>query len=602
VNAPLVLALPLIEGETLSGYVSRSAQQYETTPRDFCSDLGMRWPFLCSGRDDQLERLSWLIGEDLEKLKASRTRKIGIGHYRVGQAVASTGVLRRTAVRLCPRCVISSLADGGPSAIFQMLEWTVLSLPTCEKHGCALITLPSSSDTHTTYDFVARVLEQIDMVRQASEQFSLYQPTEFEKYTRRRIWLGSPDDWLKDFDLNQLYRGCLALGAALVGHKAEAVTGLSVAEERDLCQSGFEKLVAGPDVYRSALKQRHRQSTAERPYYTADMGSFYHWLREVHKAPALRDLMNATCQHVFATYPTPLGKGVFGQRPKRETWLTMDEARKRSGFGVTFLKQLLGHINGLPEEEALKRTDVHIDEVAQAQAYWANLMNLSDAAKALGIGAYQVKNLQNRGVLDTVQVTSSLRYVFREQVSDLLKNVGHLPEILANRPVVPLSEFCRAKGVGVARIVEMWAHGCLEGRLSRGDGVGLQALEVDWDALCDKQPISLTGDLQLPDVASYLKISIISVRHLRDSGYLTQVPKRNPDTNHLKNYITQRSIQEFEDRYVTLGQLAAQQGVASIHLARRLDHDRVSTVSCSGKLVRVYEKSDVLVCDRKTDV
>jgi len=594
VSAPLTLALPLIEGETPSGYVSRSAKLYETTPRDFCSDLGMRWPFLCSGRDDQLERLSWLIDEDLEKLRASRTQKIRTGHYQVGQAVATTGVLRRTAVRLCPRCVTTALAGGGPSAIFQRLEWSVLSLPICETHGCALITLPSSSDTHTTYDFVSRVLEQIDRVQQACEQAKTYSPTDFEKYSSQRIWRGPQDDWLRGFDMNQLYRGCLTLGAALRGSKSETVTGLSIDEERDLCQLGFESLSAGPDGYQSALKRCHRQSTAERPYYTADMGPFYHWLRETHKAPALRALVDATCQHVFETYPTPLDKGVFGQRPKRETWLTMDEARKRSHFGATFLKQLLGHMDGLPEEEALKRTDVHIDEIGKAQAYWATLINLKDTAKALGILPTQVKALQNRGVLDTVKVTSSLRYLAREQVSGLLADVENLPENLNCGSVVPLKEFCRAKGVHLARIVDMWACGDLQGKACRGHGEGLQALEVDWDALWEKELISLTGDLQLPDVASYLKISVISVRHLRDSGYLTQVRKRNPDTNHQKNYITQKSIQEFENRYVTLGQLAAQQRVASIHLARRLDHDHVPTVSCGGKLVRVYEKCDVL--------
>lgn len=98
----------------------------------------------------------------------------------------------------------------------------------------------------------------------------------------------------------------------------------------------------------------------------------------------------------------------------------------------------------------------------------------------------------------------------------------------------------------------------------------------------------------LPETASYLKIGLGSIRRLRDHGYLCQVQRRNPDTNHRKSYISRVSIAGFEATYVTLGQLAALGNVAPIHLARRLDRDDVRPLSCGGKLVRVYKRRDVL--------
>jgi len=76
-TTPLIQALPLIEGEMISGYVSRNAQLFETTSRVLCSDLGMRWTFLCSGYDDQIEQLAWFTGESLEMLRNWRTQKVG---------------------------------------------------------------------------------------------------------------------------------------------------------------------------------------------------------------------------------------------------------------------------------------------------------------------------------------------------------------------------------------------------------------------------------------------------------------------------------------------------------------------------------------------
>lgn len=47
--APLLRTLPLREGETAASYVSRLAAHHGTVPREFCSDLGLRWPFLFRG-------------------------------------------------------------------------------------------------------------------------------------------------------------------------------------------------------------------------------------------------------------------------------------------------------------------------------------------------------------------------------------------------------------------------------------------------------------------------------------------------------------------------------------------------------------------------
>ena len=389
-TSPLVLALPLIEGETLPGYVSRSASLYDTTPRDFCSDLGMRWPFLCSGMDDQVERLAWLIDVAPSRLQDWITRKIAVGRYQVAKTFASTGVLRRTAVRLCPRCVVEAFHANGPSGIYQKLEWSVLCIEQCDRHGCALISVPSTQYSHSTYDFVSRVLEH-EVVLRASQNELTLPASALETYVRRRLSHGAEKDWLHDLDLTYLHRASLSLGAALYGQTNKRLRDLDPKDMRELAGVGFDRLIAGPEGYRAALEELLRASSAEKPFYTSDLGPHYFWLREVFKDPEMGTMVDIMRDHVFAVYPVPTDKQVFGKSPQTRELLTIEEARKRTGLGAVTLKLMLGYLEGIPKEEVLKRTEISAEETQRVRAFKAKLATFAEVTKQLGIFPEQLK-------------------------------------------------------------------------------------------------------------------------------------------------------------------------------------------------------------------
>lgn len=204
-----------------------------------------------------------------------------------------------------------------------------------------------------------------------------------------------------------------------------------------------------------------------------------------------------------------------------------------------------------------------------------------------------MKGLQNRGVLKTIRISSTLRYLSRVEVMDLIEQVERLPEVLPGKSVAPLNVFCREKGIPLAQVVDLWRKGELVGQICRGDGVGLNAIEVDWDAICPRNTVRLCRDVTLPEAARYLKINVAAIRHLRDQGILSEIRKLNPDTNHQKQYISKRSIQAFERSFVTLGQMAEVQKVAPIHLARKLDVEGIAPIPCAGALVRVYSRKEL---------
>lgn len=596
---PLIVTLPLLEGETPSGYVSRLAQLYKTTPRNLCSSLGLRWPYLCSGREDEIERLSWLTGQDYKSLMQWTATKHSVGRYCVGNATTSTAVIRRTACRCCPHCVYEAREQVGVHGVFELVEWKVLSLHRCEKHGMQFITLPSAAHSHEAYDFATQAALHWSLIEDAYLARKELPSTLYEEYVRRRIRHGAGSDWLVSLDLSTLHGACSSLGAALKGVKTDLVRNIDVSLEHRLSEVGFLHLVDGPEGLRRALRKLRENSLSERPYYSSDLGSMYNWLSSVSDDSSLAEIVDVTREFIFQNYPVSLNKEIFGVKPKHEIWLTMDEARKRSGFGAVFLKKLLGYIDGIDEKYALRRTDVKASELAKVQAFWLSLMNLARTADALSVRSDQVKALMRYGVLKQVRITSTLRYALRDEVNALLKRIEELPSAIAPSAFLPIQQFCREKGIPLAKVVSDLMSGDHEGRFRRGFGFGLSSIEVAVETPKTPTEILLDRDLTLSDTAKYLKISIISIRKLRDAGFLCALNKLNPDTKHLKAFITQDSVQKFEAEYATLGQIAYQRGMAPIHLARQLDREDVLPISFGGTIVRVYEKKDAMAAGFK---
>lgn len=593
-KSPLTLSLPLIEGETPSGYVARMARLHRTTPRDLSSDLGMRWPFLCSGHEGQLERLAWLTGHNSSTLKLWSATKLALGRYRVGHTHSSTSVFRRTALRFCPQCVLEARERFGDHGIYEMLEWKVLSLHRCERHGTMLRTLPPAGHSHEAYDFASQALRHWSYIEATASEGTVLPPTRYEGYVRDRIRKGEQDDWLRDLGLTALNGACLSLGTAIDGCRGKTANSFVEPEARRLAELGFSYLAGGSDGLSCALHLLHEKSISDRPYFSTDLGPFYDWLHKAQVDPTLRDILTKTRDHIFETYPVPLDKDVLGQTPPREIWLTIEEARRRSGFGAVFLKKLLGHLEGISADEAMKRTDIRVSELSRVLLFWSGLMNLSQAAKELSIRAEQVKALMRLGVLTQVQLTSALRYARREEIHTLLQRTESLPDAPDEDGFLPLRAFCCAKGIPLVRVVADLMSGALDGLLRRGKGTGVHAIEVSDQAFAAEDELRLNRDLTLAEAAKFLRISIISIRKLRDAGYLVAVNKLNPDTNHIKTYVTRESIAAFQVRYATLGQVASYRNVAPIHLARQLDREEVEPVSCNGDFVRVYEKQTVM--------
>lgn len=586
----LALSVTPLAGETPASIVSRMAARNETAPRVFCSDMGMRWPFLCSGHADQLDLLSELGGIDRSQLERWNPEQKGIGRYRIGKTLSSTGAFRRTATRICPVCIEEAIAERGIPGIHQLLEWNILCLHGCAQHSVSLIELPKAETSHEAYDVVAQVLRHRDKVRRAASEPARHLPSVFESYVRDRIFDGPQADWLKGLELTQLHRACLTLGSAILGGDAKFLFQEPLSRSQRYCDEGLRVLTGGYDSLAKRLEDLRCAPKDQRPYCSRDLGSFYSWLRTAYRNTELVEIADCVRSFVFENYTTNPEKRILGKAPPDRHRMSFDTARIQSGVGVALLKRLIAHVDQLQEGEAAQLTETTPDQLARALKFWSGLCNLTAAAAALKVRPVQVKALINRGLLRSIKFGTALRYVYLEDLDRLTAAVSELPKVDNSKGYLPISQYCRENGIGLVRIIQLWQNGELEKLVRSGGGEGMRSIHVPCKEGSVRTQQDLLGDLTPEETARYLQIGISSVRALRNAGFLKQIVRQNPDTNHHHAVITQDSIRAFETCYLTLGQIAEGAKIAPIHMARKLDRAEIPAVEETECFVRVYRR------------
>jgi hypothetical protein len=477
---------------------------------------------------------------------------------------------------------------SGPENAFQLVEWLVLPIGTCAKHGVPLLQLPNASYVHRTYDVIEQVACHKDLIFAQVEK--THRRSSFETYLSRRINVGVCGDWLDSLDLTHLHQAALTLGMTIAMDRGVSRSDLDFEQERTAMLAGFEVLKSGPEALKSELERARSRSCSKRSYFTTDMGEFYTWLKETEEDPATAVLRACVQDFVRENYPLQTGAKVLGTEISAPKLITLERARELHGVGEVRVRGILAHLRGQNASDPSYMKDVSHEDLAAVLDFWSGLQNIKATATQLNIHPVQVKALIRQNVLEAHRFGTSPRYVSTASVQTLLTQLEGLCTAARARHRLPLAEYCQQSWLPLARVVSDWATGRLTGVSRDPDVDGLAGILIDYTETLEKSERVFSGDLSLKDAAARLRISVGSIRLLRDGGYLKQIKMRNPDTQHYRFYITEESIQAFAETYVTLGQMAEHIELAAIHLALALDRREIETIPCDAGFVRAYPK------------
>ena len=561
----LGLRLPLMDGEMPASLVSRLARLHGTNPRDFCSDMGLQWPHICSAHPEQLSQLAQLADVSLARLIRWSGPLISPCRYRVGDAIASTGVFRRAVTRICSRCVVEGQANGLHIGPFQKIEWLVQSIHVCADHHTVLLKLPNAKHAHDTYDLLAQVERHQASIQRAADSDESSCSTEFEDYILSRIQGRAATSWLSSLGLQHLHRGCLTLGAALLFGSNENSATLDTARSRAALDRGYSVLVAGPEQLSVALANLKRAYQTERPYFSTDMGDFYTWLKEEVEEPKLGEMRQVVRCFIMDNYPLRPSAEILGEEIHNGKRLTFADARQVSGIARARMAITLGHLRPTGQETTGTVTDVSVEDIKTVGEFWNSHSNLKDAAERLGLHPAQMKAFIGVGVLEAIRLNSALRYVANASVDAVLAMVSSAPVDHPNPELLPIAEFSQSRCISMAQVVSAVLKGKLCGVRRNSELSGVRSLLIDNGQLPIRQRRRHDMDMSVAEAAEHLQIGAMGVRALRDSGYLVQVHRTNPDTNHQRAFITIESIRRFEADWETLEQMATRIGIRAMH-------------------------------------
>ena len=174
-------------------------------------------------------------------------------------------------------------------------------------------------------------------------------------------------------------------------------------------QAGFACLTQGQGALCAVLDDLKTKFRHDRPYFSTDMGVFYVWLKSVSEEQCMQPIVDCVRSYVFENYPVKIGQDVLGRGATRQTLLTFDEARSRSGLGVHFLKKLLGHLDGLSDDDLDAATEISETDLTRVLYFWGGLFNLGQAAEFLAISRTEVKQLIRAGSPTAYRFGSALR-------------------------------------------------------------------------------------------------------------------------------------------------------------------------------------------------
>ena len=101
---------------------------------------------------------------------------------------------------------------------------------------------------------------------------------------------------------------------------------------------------------------------------------------------------DSTMESFFPSLKTErTARKVYRTRDKARADI-FDEARTRAGLSVSFLKQLLAHIDGTARAQAHARTKT-LTDLQRVMALWSGFCNLTETGQILVIRPEQVKAL-----------------------------------------------------------------------------------------------------------------------------------------------------------------------------------------------------------------
>lgn len=551
------------------------------------------------GDEDALMMLSAWSGVPTDQLRrfAVPTSKAA-GEWRLGDAVFRKEMRVAGRFRSCPRCLVDDVERGigRPGARpYERASWLTRAVTACTRHGELLVEAGEDAPASDVALFVAEGWH-----RRCRTGFQVGESVvEVDSYIESRIAGNRGRSFIDSQEVHVVLVLCNFLGWLI--HNRLPSFGV---RETGIREAGFYVAREGREAVERLLTaaiERHR------PIAHNVIGFF---------GPSVRYLQRNAYVQAYAETVTllqeiverliPVGAGDRFLRPvERRHFHSIQSASTDYGFTCKRTRRLLEEHAIIGRSDDPDHQIWFLAESAESVLRQARKnMTTDEAATALGTNSARVRELIERGLLNTVERTieggrSSYRIAERELNRFRRRLFERVPLVTGRTRLVNLNAVSQQQTIAQVDVIEMILKGDLV-KVARGDdNLNFGSLLVDVHELPTPLQVGETAYdqstyLSLTKVERALSTTTATVVELVKNGLLPTELGTNPRTRRQQPFVHRGAVDTFLETHMSLHQIARRWHRNIAGMRSELEkHGLKPVLETSGKIARYYRKVDL---------
>lgn len=598
------LALTLIASplETPTSYLSRlAARNYCDDIATFCKDVGIDLGGISCGETPPIRHLCHLARLPVDTFDNTTIIKTTTMRYQIGSEVMDTVALNRGEVRVCPKCIREQREKAAESwSTVHHLHWQVMLIERCVHHNERLITLGKKNNGPARLDIAAIMRAYRDDINSADNP---EQADDFDIYLTDRIYGGKIGKWCDRMVIPALWRCSEALGITLTyGKSQRRSVNLTDEQLRKATLRGFELLKCGKRATIDALTQFNVREARARGHQPAPQyGELQRLLRrKCGYHDDLEPMRKFMRDYVISRYPLEKGFPIFGQPLAERRIHSMRSACRDAQIRRELVEEMLIERDvGHRGKDGLFALDMPltVEIVEELKAEKRRFLSSDEAAEFIGASQGLFKELHKCGFLqprtgkgrwerkgfDVAFLKTLLQQLFRG--TDVFKQAPIGTDTVARST--------RVAKCSVSDILTLILEGKLKAAGRLGGRFELNNLLINEADLQAAFPARVINGHTKTQVCRRLFITIATVQSLLDDGLLTSRWMKSSISRMTNHLILPDSINEFEQKYFSLGMLRCSN--MNFKNLRVVDLDRLQLkpILDGARIRRIYRWCDL---------
>lgn len=588
--------------ETAIDFVARlAAANGFASLRSFLGHTDVTTKAIVQGEDDALSLVSEWSGVPIEALGKLAVKSSGpASTWQMGFATLSKDMRPGRVQRFCAKCVVDDRNNGTGRPVsrpYRRAWWGISGIEGCPDHGCMITKMPLDADADL-HDFPRFVDAELASILATAAAPTASRQQKLDRYLRDRLIRSGGDGLLDQLDVHVAAELCRYIGEFVALHGVAEW----MREESDHAEWGFTLSMRGEEEIRRVLAEVIDRKRPMVKHGTTVLGPMHRWLGRNKEKDAYENVVNLVQDVIERNMPFGDGQTIF--RPVRKRYLhCLISAQDEYGLTPDRIRALV-KANDPQFRDGLSDSCSYFDAAALHPVLQAACETLTskEVSEVLGIRENRVSDLLEFGLLKQVETRADGERNFtRIPKSAVVELIHHLETKLAvtdgNDDGISLSEAARLWGRPFRMIVGMLLEGKLKACAVPGSEPILQRARVKADALrVEVGPTAGSDDelMRLKEVMSQLGTTTGTVTELIKRCYLRPRLLRR-DTVRKVTFIERRSVLEFQERYVSLTQIAKSRQGYRAAIKAELDQAGISPIfEPAWSIARFYKRSDIM--------